>query len=75
MQMEPISKFTNEKKDKAYFILYIQKRTGDPGLFSFEYNLLPKMLTNVYHYMDQAKISIQLFQEKMIWKKKLHFLC
>ena len=50
-------------------VIYIQKRTGEPGLFSFEYNLLPKLLTDVYHYLDQAKIFIQLLQEKMIWKK------
>ena len=49
--------------------IYIQKRTGEPGLISFEYNMLPKLLTDVYHHMDQAKMSIQLLQEKIIWKK------
>ena len=33
---------------------YIQNRRGEPGLFSFEYNLLPKLISNFYHYMDQA---------------------
>ena len=28
--------------------LYIQKRRGEPGLFSFEYNLLPKLTSNFY---------------------------
>ena len=27
---------------------YIQKRRGEPGLFSFEYNLLPKLISNFY---------------------------
>ena len=25
---------------------YIQKRRGEPGLFSFEHNLLPKLISN-----------------------------
>ena len=29
---------------------YIQKKRGEPGLFSFEYNLLPKLISNFYHY-------------------------
>ena len=33
---------------------YIQKRRGEPGLFSFEYDLLPKLISNFYHYMDQT---------------------
>ena len=33
---------------------YIQKRREEPGPFSFEYNLLPKLLTDFYHYLDQA---------------------
>ena len=27
---------------------YIQKRRRDPGLFSFEHNLLPKLISNFY---------------------------
>ena len=27
---------------------YIQKRRGEPDLFSFEYNLLPKLISNFY---------------------------
>ena len=27
------------------------------GLFSFEYNPLPKLISNFYHYMDQALMS------------------
>ena len=33
---------------------YIQKRRGEPGLFSFEYNLLPKLTSIFYHYTDQV---------------------
>ena len=33
---------------------YIQKRRGEPCLFSSEYNLIPKLISNFYHYMDQA---------------------
>ena len=35
---------------------YIQKSKREPGLFSFEYNLLPKLISNFYHYMDQASV-------------------
>ena len=27
---------------------YFQKRRGEPGLFSFKYNLLPKLISNFY---------------------------
>jgi hypothetical protein len=27
---------------------YIQKKREEPGLFSFEYNLLPKLISNFY---------------------------
>ena len=33
---------------------YIKNGRGEPGLFSFEYDLLPKLLLNFYQYMDQA---------------------
>ena len=33
---------------------YIQKRRGQALFFSFEYNLLPNLISNFYHYMDQA---------------------
>ena len=33
---------------------YMQKRRGEPGLFSFEYNLLPNLISNFNHYMDRA---------------------
>ena len=34
---------------------YIQKRRGEPGLFSFEYNLLPKILGLVKIHMYQIR--------------------
>ena len=37
---------------------YIQKRKGEPGLFSFEYNLLPKLISNFNQYMDRALLSL-----------------
>ena len=48
---------------------YIQKRRGEPGLFSFEYNLLQKMISNFYHYMD--KILICNFSEMLLLSKFL----
>ena len=33
---------------------YIQKRRREPSLFSFEYNLLPKLISKYYCFMDQA---------------------
>ena len=33
---------------------YIQKRRGQALLFSFEYNLLPNLISNFNHYMDRA---------------------
>jgi hypothetical protein len=33
---------------------YIQKRTGQALLFSFEYNLLQNLISNFNHYMDRA---------------------
>ena len=33
---------------------YIQTRRGHALLFSFEYNLLPKLLTDDYDYMDHT---------------------
>ena len=33
---------------------YIQKRRGQALLFSFEYNLLPNLISNLNHYMDRA---------------------
>ena len=33
---------------------YIQKRRGQALLVSFEYNLLPNMISNFNHYMDRA---------------------
>jgi hypothetical protein len=38
---------------------YIKKRRGQallssPLLFSFEYNLLPNLISNFNHYMDRA---------------------
>jgi hypothetical protein len=36
---------------------YIQKirgEQGEPDLFSFEYNLLPNLISNFNHYMDRA---------------------
>ena len=31
----------------------IEKRRAQAGLFSFQYNLLQKLLTDFNHYMDQ----------------------
>ena len=33
---------------------YIQRRRGQALLFSFEYNLLPNLISNFNHYMDRA---------------------
>ena len=33
---------------------YIQKRRGQALLFSFEYNMLPNLISNLNHYMDRA---------------------
>ena len=33
---------------------YIQKRTGQALLFSFEYNLLQNLISNFNHYIDRA---------------------
>ena len=33
---------------------YIRKRRDQELLFSFEYNLLPNLVSNFNHYMDQA---------------------
>ena len=33
---------------------YIQKRRGTALFFSFEYNLLPNLISNFNHYMDSA---------------------
>ena len=45
---------------------YIQKRRGEPGLFSFEYNLLSKLISDLYHYMDQAIVSDSVYCIKII---------
>ena len=34
----------------------IQKRRGQPGLFTFRYKLLPKLLTDFNLYMDQTLV-------------------
>ena len=39
----------------------IQKRKVQAILCSFDYNLLPKMLTDFYPYMDQALASFHLW--------------
>ena len=36
---------------------YIQKRRGQALHFSFEYNLLPILISNFNHYMDRALAS------------------
>ena len=33
---------------------YIQKRRGQALLFSFEYDLLPKLISNFNHYLDRT---------------------
>ena len=33
---------------------YIQKRRDQALLFSFEYNLLPNLISDFNHYMDRA---------------------
>ena len=38
---------------------YVQKRRCQALLFSFEHNLLSKLLTNFYHYTDQPLSSHQ----------------
>ena len=48
--------FCSDRFKKEKNLDYIQKRRGEPGLFSFEYNLLSKLLTDFYNYMDQAYI-------------------
>ena len=35
---------------------YIQKRRGQALLFSFEYNLLPNLISNFNQYMDRALV-------------------
>ena len=35
---------------------YIQKSRGQTLLFSFEYNLLPNLISNFNHYMDRAYV-------------------
>ena len=35
---------------------YIQKRRDQALLFSFEYNLLPNLISNFNHYMDRALV-------------------
>ena len=35
---------------------YVQKRRGQAILFSFEYNMLPNLISNFNHYMDRAYI-------------------
>jgi hypothetical protein len=35
---------------------YIQKRRGQALLFSFEYNLLPNLISNFNHYMYRALV-------------------
>ena len=37
---------------------YIQKRRGQALLFSFEYNLLPNLISNFNHYMDRAWVTV-----------------
>ena len=45
---------------------YIQKRRGHALLFSFKYNLLSKLLTDLYRYMDQAIVTeIKMFAPKL----------
>ena len=38
---------------------YIQKRRGQALLFSFEYNLLPNLISDFNHCMDRALIWIR----------------
>ena len=39
---------------------YIQKRRGQALLFSFEYNLLPNLISNFNHYMD-SRYHLRIF--------------
>ena len=41
---------------------YIQKRRGQALLFSFEYNLLPNLISNFNHYMDRAYVLSMMIQ-------------
>ena len=50
---------------------YIQKKRGEPGLFSFEYNILPILISNFYHYMDRA-LTYQIYLHRCM-KMKLDF--
>ena len=34
----------------------VKKRREELGLFSFEYNLSPNLISNINHYMDQATV-------------------
>ena len=36
----------------------VQKGRGQTLLFSFEYNLLPNLISNFNHYMDKARIFL-----------------
>ena len=47
---------------KSWYQFWLKKRVG---LFSFEYNLLPNLISNFNHYMDRAKRC----QRKFRWKK------
>ena len=53
---------------------YIPKRRGELGLFSFEYNLLPKLLTDFYYYMDQPLSSLYYELTKKAQFKKTNCL-
>ena len=51
---------------------YIQKRRGQAHLFSFEYNLLPNLLSNFNYYMDSATVAGQ--QEKLSQVRFIYIL-
>ena len=57
---------------------FIQKRRGQALLFSFEYNLLPNLITNFNHYMDRANdprlccsFCIQVVSSKVQYFQKI----
>ena len=42
---------------------YFQKRRGQALLFSFEYNMLPNLISNFNHYMDRALLWSWMFMD------------